>query len=134
MGSGMRAVLFAVGALLLTVTSASAAQCPENTIKVACDNGEALAHVYNEHCSGKAGKSEFERYYCKNLMAACQYASEHPAKVMELNCFAKGEEGEIVGYTPDKKPTNCFQATFVQSGFGAVTLKTMYPVKDSFCR
>jgi hypothetical protein len=133
MGSGMRAVLFAVGALLLTVAPASAAQCPESTISVTCDNEEALVHVYNEHCTGKAGKSEFEKYYCKNLIAACRYASEHPAKTIETNCFAKGEEGEIVGYTPDEKPTNCYQVTFERSGFGAAKLKTMYPVKDSLC-
>jgi hypothetical protein len=134
----MRVVLSAVGVLLMNLTPGFAASCPSDDIALLgrdCADAD-LVHVYKEHCNRKADKSEFEEHYCKdlkNLKALCVHASEHPARREELNCYATGEEGEIIGYTVGRNPTSCYRVVFETSGFGKVKLKTMYPVVEAFC-
>jgi hypothetical protein len=135
---GPRVVVTAVGVLLMNFTAGFAASCPRDAHNGRdCADPSSLAHVYNEHCTGKAGKSEFVEHYCKdlrNLQALCVHASHDSVKIDALNCYATGEEGEIVGYTWDKKPTDCYKVVFTDSGFGKVALKSMYPVQEAACK
>jgi hypothetical protein len=130
----MKMMLPFLAVFVLTAANPAAALCPD-TMKITCNDPDALAHIFKEHCSKAKGKSEFVKYYCRHLIQTCQEASEKAVKAQGNICYALGEEeGEIVGFTEDKKPTNCYRAVFVNSGFGAVKLKAMYPVAESFCK
>jgi len=110
--------------------------CPDGNMSAICNSQNALTHVYNEHCTHQAGKSEWEEAYCDDsaqLVAACAKATTNPANSDGNNCFAKGEDGEIVGQTSNGTDTNCYKVVFTTTGFGQVTMTTMFPVADNNC-
>ncbi len=133
----MKALILPALAGLFLSTSAYAV-CPSASLSITCNVPNALQHIYNEHCTKQPGKSEFESYYCKNverLQATCVTATQKGKDAHDENgvCYTKGESGEIVGYTPDKKPTNCWKTGFDQPQMGKFVLKTMFPVANSKC-
>jgi len=110
--------------------------CPVGTMTAVCDDATDLQHVKNEHCADKPGKSEWSEAFCTgtaNLIEACTNAATRPAVVDGLNCFARGEEGEVVGQTSNGADTNCYKVVFEQAGFGKVELTTMFPVANDKC-
>jgi hypothetical protein len=110
--------------------------CPDATMTAVCDNSSSLTHVKNEHCAGLPGKSEWGTAYCTNnaaLIEACKESTVNPASADHLNCFARGEEGEIVGTDSAGNDTNCYKVVFGADGFGKVKMITMFPVANGDC-
>ncbi len=132
----MKKIAACIFILAFNINTANSAVCPTDAVlSVECNVGSALTHIKNKHCKtpGK-GAEQFSKYYCTNLIQACLVATEVPDASYPNNCYKKGEDGEIVGYTSDGKPTNCYHVNFESGkGIGTMKLKTMYPDQDKYC-
>ena len=114
--------------------SAELVACPDGTMTVVCNDSSALKHVYNEHCTGKSRKSQWAEAYCDDsslLVAACDRSTTDPEASGDDVCFAAS--GRVVGQTSNGTDTKCYKVVFTRTGFGKVTLQTMFPVANSNC-
>ena len=128
--------IFFVFFLLLAI-DAYAVTCPTDAvISVSCSNASAIQHIKNKHCKTPgSGAEQFSKYYCDDIVGACEMATTDPDVSWPNNCYKKGEDGEIVGYLSDGSPTNCYHVNFVEGrGLGTMVLKTMYPDKEQYCK
>jgi hypothetical protein len=134
---GWRDTGYIITLSLIPISSLANAQCPTATLPqfVSCHNPDAIRHILNQHCSHRQGESEFEEYYCNasNLLSACQEATKAANASYPDNCYKKGERGEIVGYLPDHRRTNCYQVNFKNAQGLNMILNTMYPVEQDYC-
>lgn len=121
--------------LMFASSEAFAAECPTHAqLEAVCNSPHDIQHVINTHCRTPGhGPEQFSVHYCNNLVNACKAATERPDARYTNNCYKRGEPGEIVGYLPDGNPTNCYQVNFYSSGFGKMTIQTMYPVRNQYC-